>query len=241
MTTQLDPIFAGDSQLFKVSVYAEDGVTPATPLSATCRAWNADTDAEVLAEAAGQVGVGYAQYNWAGTATAGNYEAVLTVTISAGVIKTEHFRVSVRAKPPEFTADSATPIGQVRAWLGDDVEGQGVRPDGSNLPDAVITLLLTAEGAAVMRAVAAACELLALQWARAADVTIGPRKESLSQVSKRYAERAAALRAQHGGAAAGFAIGMQRDDGYAENWTGSEDFGEALSEYYRARRNVRAV
>jgi len=151
----LNPIFVSDSQLFKVAVYDADGVTLVTPVSCTCSVWNADTNVAVITDQAGTAGSGYAQYNWAGIAAAGNYEAVLTVIIGAGVIKSEHFRVAVGAKPPAFTNDLGSDIGRVRFELDDTVEGMGPRPDDRNLRDAEIQMLLDREGS-VMRAVAAA-------------------------------------------------------------------------------------
>lgn len=99
MTTQLSEIFVSDSQLFKTSVYDVDGVTAVTPSACVCTVWNKDTGTAVITNATGTVGDGYAQYNWSGSSTAGNYEAILTVTISAGVVKSENFFISVLAKP----------------------------------------------------------------------------------------------------------------------------------------------
>lgn len=95
-----------------------------------------------------------------------------------------------------FSYDLTTAIGQVRLAIGDtsSTTGAGVRPDGTNLSDAEITYFLTAEGDDVSLATARACEALAMMWANVADLQVGPRRESLSQVSTRYAERAAALR-----------------------------------------------
>ncbi len=99
MTTQLSEIFVSDSQLFKTSVYDVDGVTAVTPTSCVCTIWNKDTGTAIVTNAAGTVGEGYAQYNWSGSSTAGNYEAILTVSISTGVVKSESFLLSVLAKP----------------------------------------------------------------------------------------------------------------------------------------------
>lgn len=119
MTTNLDAIIINDTQLFRVSVYDVDGVTPVTPVSCVCNVWNKDTAVQVLTNQAGTVGSGYAQYNWAGNATTGLYEAVLTVTISAGVIKSEHFLVEVRAKPPTLELDPSEEIGKLRRMTGE--------------------------------------------------------------------------------------------------------------------------
>ena len=95
-----------------------------------------------------------------------------------------------------FSYNLSTPIGQVRIALGDtsSATGAGVRPDGRNLSDTELTYFLTAEGNDVALATARACEALAMMWANVADLQVGPRRESLSQVAARYAERATALR-----------------------------------------------
>lgn len=155
MTTQLDPIHINDSQLFKSSVYDADGVTPLTPASCMCAIWNADTKAEVLAAIAGDVGPGYAQYNWAGTAAPGNYEAELTVTISANVVKSERFVISVLGKPIGFTLDENTDIGTVRMII------QDVDAEQALFTDAGITKLLSLNGNDVRLASAAALDIMA--------------------------------------------------------------------------------
>ncbi len=98
-----------------------------------------------------------------------------------------------------FTYDISTNVGQVRFELGDDTEDSGVKPDGSNLSDEEINILLTREDSTVMRAVAAACEALARMYARFVDLSVGPRREALNQASAAYAERAKELRDEYGG------------------------------------------
>lgn len=119
MTTELDPISVSDSQLFRVDVFDIDGVTKLTPQSCVCSVFNQDTNAAIVTDQAGTIGAGFAQYNWAGIATAGRYEAVLTVTISTGVIKSEHFIIDVRAKPPVITVLPSSIIGRVRRMTGE--------------------------------------------------------------------------------------------------------------------------
>lgn len=118
MTINLDPIYKSNSQLIKTLVYDTDGVTELTPVSCVCSVWDVNHTA-VITDQAGVVGLGYAQYNWAGSATAGMYEAILTVTISVGVVKSEHFLVEVREKPPAFTTDVSTNTGKVRMMIPD--------------------------------------------------------------------------------------------------------------------------
>jgi len=95
-----------------------------------------------------------------------------------------------------FTYNLSTPLGQVRLELGDTVLDQGPRPAKANFSDAEITYFLEQEGNEVLLAVARACEVLSRQWSSAADVQVGPRRESFSQVSAGYAARASGLRAQ---------------------------------------------
>jgi hypothetical protein len=100
------------------------------------------------------------------------------------------------ALPADFSYDLTTAVGQVRLAIGDTSSstGAGVRPDGTNLTDTEITYFLTTEGDDVELATARASETLAMMWANLADLQVGPRRESLSQIAARYAERAAAVR-----------------------------------------------
>jgi len=155
MSTQLIPIHVDDSQLFKSFVYDVDGITPLTPASCVCAVWNADTGAVVLTATAGTVGAGYAQFNWVGTATPGNYEAELTVTISAGVIKSERFIITVLGKPAGFTLDETTDIGAVRMIIQDKDIEQAL------FSDAAIMKLLSLNGDDIRLASAAALDIMA--------------------------------------------------------------------------------
>jgi len=121
MTTELDPIVISNSQLFHTDVFDMDGVTRLTPSSCVCDVWNKDTGAQIITGQAGTVGSGYAQYNWAGNATAGRYEALLTVTISAGVVKSEHYLIEVLAKPPTLTLKPNLNIGKLRRMTAETV------------------------------------------------------------------------------------------------------------------------
>jgi len=127
-----------------------------------------------------------------------------------------------------YTYRIGTDIGKIRLQLGDDTEESGVRPDGGNFSDEELQTYLDREGS-VMRATAGLCETLALQYARMADLRVGPRSESLSQIAEAYEKRAAQLRAAYGGAAAGFAVGVTRVDGYSDD-VPSDDV-DAASEY----------
>ena len=77
-------------------------------------------------------------------------------------------------------------ISKVRLEIGDTVSGVGVKPDGSNISDEEITVWLDDEDNSVMKVVARACDALARMWALVADTTVGPRRESFSQISARW-------------------------------------------------------
>jgi len=155
MPTQLDAIHINDSQLFKSFVYDVDGITPLSPQSCVCSVWNSDTSANVIMDQSGTVGSGFAQFNWSGTATPGNYEAELTVTISSGVIKSERFILTVLAKPTGFTLDPETDIGAVRMII------QDLNIEQALFTDAGITRLLSLNGDDIRLASAAALDIMA--------------------------------------------------------------------------------
>lgn len=220
MPTQLDAIHINNSQLFKAAVYDADGVTPVTPASCECAIWNADTKAEVLAAQAGTAGLGFAQYNWAGTATPGNYEAELTVTISAGVVKSERFIVTVLGKPVGFTLDETTDIGAVRMIIQDlDIEH-------AMFSDAAITRLLDLNGDDVRRAAAAALDIMASSQAMILKVirTLDLSTDGAA-VARALREHAAQLRADAETADAG-------EEG------GLFDYAEMVTNAFTARQRV---
>jgi hypothetical protein len=112
-----------------------------------------------------------------------------------------------------FTYDLTTAVGQVRLALGDKTANDGVNPDGSNLSDEEIALLLAQQGNDVMRAVAAACETLATTWARYSQSTIAQRNDAYEQ-SQQYADRARDLRQRQGGGSTTFSSAFKRNDGF---------------------------
>ena len=120
-----------------------------------------------------------------------------------------------------FTYDLTNSIGQMRFALGDTTVNDGVNPDGSNLSDEEIALLLAQEGNDVMRAVAAACETLATTWARYSQSAIAQRTEAHEQ-SQQYADRAKELRQRYGGGSTTFSSAFKRNDGFENNGNGNE-------------------
>jgi hypothetical protein len=105
-------------------------------------------------------------------------------------------------------------IAQVRMRIRDTVESSGVLPASANLPDAEITQLLTDNDNDILASSAAACELIAAAWANAADITVGPRRENLSQVADRWQKLAEQLRGQASRGAGIRIRRMQQPDNY---------------------------
>ena len=130
-----------------------------------------------------------------------------------------------------FTVTLTTDIGKIRLELGDDTSGSGVLPTGINLTDEQLQVILDREGS-VMRAVAGCCELLATRYAQLADLQVGPRRESYSQVSAAYLKRAAELRDRYGDASGTtaeaptysgvYSVSVIRVDGYSNDVTSTE-------------------
>src|SRR5512140_3149828 len=83
---------------------------------------------------------------------------------------------------------------RVRFWLYDTTEDKGVKPDGKNLSDEEIAMLVEQEKGHLMRTVAAGCELLAIAWGAKVDADAGPLRAKFSQTAAAYADRAKTLR-----------------------------------------------
>ena len=108
-------------------------------------------------------------------------------------------------------------ISRVRMELGDAVEDAGVLPDGGNLDDAEIAVALAAYDDDIDLAVGALARILSRRWAQAVDVSVGPRRESLSQVSARWQALADdAIAKATGSGYAVFGMTPVREDGYSE-------------------------
>jgi len=129
-----------------------------------------------------------------------------------------------------YVGDLSTDRDRVRFHLQDTVEDSGPRPGDKNFTDAEIDGLVDAEGT-WQRAVAAALEALAVGWGKYADLSVGPRKESLSQIAKRYQEQAESWREAYGRETMrrAYVAGQIRVDGYSDDVT-SDDVA-ASSEY----------
>jgi hypothetical protein len=120
----------------------------------------------------------------------------------------------------------ATDLDKVRFWIGDtsSVSGAGVKPGGANFTDEELGGLITAEGN-WGRAVAGTCEVLASLFAQQVDITLGPRREALSQAADRYQKLAERFRAQYGMPSGTSRAGVRhptRIDGYSQDVASNE-------------------
>lgn len=108
-------------------------------------------------------------------------------------------------------------ISKVRMELGDNVAGSGVLPDGSNLSNEEIASKLAELDNSIPATVASLASVLARRWANYFDMKVGPRDESLSQVSKRWGDLAAELSSGGlGGGYVSFSVATKSGDGYSE-------------------------
>jgi hypothetical protein len=114
-----------------------------------------------------------------------------------------------------FTYVLTTDVGKVRLELGDTTPGSGILPNGENLRDEEINHYLTQNGGDVNLTVGALASVLARRWATVADVSVGPRSESLSQIAKAWERQASSLAGGDAGTA--FSLAPQRIDGYTDN------------------------
>jgi len=129
-----------------------------------------------------------------------------------------------------YIGDLSTDRDKVRFYLQDTVEASGPKPSEGNFTDAEVDGLINLEGS-WQRAVAAGLEALAVAWSRYADLTVGPRKESLSQIAARYQKLAEEWRERYGSATMRpvYVAGQVRVDGYSDD-VASDDV-DTSSEY----------
>lgn len=107
-----------------------------------------------------------------------------------------------------ITVDLGTIVGQIRLEIGDDVDGNGVRPNGRHFEDAALLHFYTIEGGdtsadpdpvMVGRAAARACEMLARDWAKVpVTQTLGPATDTYSKTIEGFAAQARELRRRFG-------------------------------------------
>ena len=126
----------------------------------------------------------------------------------------------------------ATDLDKCRFYLGDRVENSGPRPSDGNFSDEEIAGVITVAGT-WQRAVGQLLDALSVEWSQHADITVGPRRQSFSQVAEAYAKRAEKWRKdQH--IYPGISVaGVIRDDGYSDDEPSDE--AETVSEYARVK------
>lgn len=117
-----------------------------------------------------------------------------------------------------FTYDFASErtIARVRLAIGDTVENAGVLPGNANYSDEEIQEILTEVSNDIDAATFIFLKALSNAWGHYADVTIGPRKETLSDIGFHYAKRAEEFGNQTGLSAKSFSVLLTRVDGYSE-------------------------
>lgn len=96
-----------------------------------------------------------------------------------------------------YVGDLSTDLDNVRFSIADTVEDSGPKPSGGNFTDEELTPLIAREGS-WQRAVAACFDALEAEWTKYADISVGPRRESYSQIAVRYAVKAREWRKMHG-------------------------------------------
>ena len=110
----------------------------------------------------------------------------------------------------------ATDRDKVRFHIGDTIREDGPQPKGVNFTDGEITGVLSIE-TTWQRAVYSLLQTLATAWSRYADVTAGPRRESLSQVAEGYRNQAAQWAREHNIMPGIQVAGVIRVDGYSDD------------------------
>ena len=114
------------------------------------------------------------------------------------------------------TSGSVVAISALRFEIGDTVDGDGPKPDGTNFTDVEISYMYAQEGNSAVAGAARACEVLARSWARMANEQAGPLSKDYSSVAAAWDKQALRLREQSGGGQpVAFRVGVSRQDGYA--------------------------
>lgn len=121
-----------------------------------------------------------------------------------------------------YAGDMSTDLEKVRFYIQDTVSGSGPKPSDGNFTDEELGGLITVEGN-WQRAVAGAFEVLSSSWTTYADIRVGPRSESYSQIAEKYAQLASGWRSRYGGSATGAGTRHPtRIDGYSSNVSADE-------------------
>jgi len=115
-----------------------------------------------------------------------------------------------------YIGDLSTSLDKVRFYINDKSESSGPLPLSANFSDAEINGLITSEGS-WQKAVAGALEILASAWATYSDISVGSRKESLSQIAASYQKQAESWRKKHGTTGAVGCRAVTKVDGYSDD------------------------
>ena len=115
-----------------------------------------------------------------------------------------------------YTDTLLTNRDKIRFYIQDTTASSGPKPGGDNFSDNEIAGLVTAEGN-WQRAVAAAFETLAGLWGQYVDISVGPRREAMSQTAARYASLAEDWRDRHGSTSGAGTRFVTRTDGYSQD------------------------
>lgn len=138
-----------------------------------------------------------------------------------------------------FTYDLTTDIGEVRLLIGDTTQGSGVKPDHANFTDEEVQHFLDAEGGAVKGAAGLACEVLAAMYATVVDISVGPRRESLSKIADNFLRLAEKYREEAGGGRGIASVGVIPLDGFSQDVPTDAVEAAPGDEYRAARLNIR--
>lgn len=129
-----------------------------------------------------------------------------------------------------YIGDLSTSLDACRFHINDTTASSGPRPASGNYTDAELGAIIDDEGT-WQRAVAVLLDHLAVEWSHHADLTVGPRHQSFSQVAEAYAKRAEKWRKDNGIFPGVSVAGVIRKDGYSDDVT--TDDVDADSEYAR--------
>lgn len=92
-----------------------------------------------------------------------------------------------------FTYDVTTELGKLRLAIGDTTSGSGPRPASGNYADAELNVFLapvTAAGNTYGKAVPQVLRLLANEWARQANISIGEYSAQYGAIAQAYRDQA---------------------------------------------------
>ena len=116
-----------------------------------------------------------------------------------------------------ITTDLETSIGQIRLLIGDDRDGDGVKPNGDNFSDAELTFFYE-QGGSLNLAAALACESLAWQWNNHPNFAADGLRVDRGSIAGRWFRAARQFRANQGAKL----MGVIRQDAFSQNIAADE-------------------